>query len=326
MSFVKSILQQWRDRTLKKSASPGNEPFSPEDLPACDAAEQHLLEALARQINEAVNSGTPLSALNIETTYEQLAESLDRYKHESLNAARNEVSEQWSEEESRRIGEIKNLQEQNAELQQQLSESQKRYAGADRLRKTLSERIHDLENQIIDLRNEYERDIEEKLRQINKIKARSLGLVHEAESPAGEDTPQGDTSPSQAENTGEEKDEDKIFDCRSVDDGNSEGDDSVVIKHRYASLYTKLNKAQNALHEQRKENRIILKRDTRHKQRIEELLAANQSLRKEVRRLNEELEQTRGKNGRKTTVSPTHTSQQGSSGLTSLQFEEKNDK
>lgn len=45
--------------------------------------------------------------------------------------------------------------------------------------KTLSERIHDLENELITVRDEYEREIEEKLRQINKIKAQSLGLVYD---------------------------------------------------------------------------------------------------------------------------------------------------
>ena len=100
-----------------------------------------------------------------------------------------------------------------------------------------------------------------------------------------------------------------------------------MIKHRYASLYTKLNKAQNALQEQRKENRNLLKRDTRHRQRIEELVAANQSLRKEVRRLGEELEQALAKIGKRTGIPTTdgntrnpHRTMQG---LTSLQFEEE---
>ena len=57
MSFVKSILQQWRERSLKRNAPVSEEPFSPADIPACDTAEVHLLEALARQINEAVNNG-----------------------------------------------------------------------------------------------------------------------------------------------------------------------------------------------------------------------------------------------------------------------------
>lgn len=333
MSFVKSILQQWRERSLKRNAPAAEEPFSPADIPACDTAEVHLLEALARQINEAVNNGMTISSLNIETTYEQLAESLDRFKQESLNTARNEVSEQWSEEESRRLGEIKNLQGQNAELQQLLSESQKRYAGAERLRKTLSERIHDLENQIVDLRNEYERDIEEKLRQINKIKARSLGLSPDGEYAADSENSAPTTSATAGEtedipplvsdeNAEEENgNAEKIFDCRSVDEG-GESDDTVVIKHRYASLYAKLNKAQNALHEQRKENRIILKRDTRHRQRIEELQTLNQSLRKEVRRLTDELEQTLGKKGKKPSASSPRTTAQG---LTSLLFEEDPD-
>ena len=189
MSFVKSILQQWRDRNLKKNAAPGHEPLSPADIPGNDIAEQHLLEALARQINDAVANGETITSLNIETTYEQLAESLDRFKQESLNVARNEVSEQWSEEESRRIAEIKNLQQQNAELLQNFTESQKRYAGADRLRKTLSERIHDLENELVTVRNEYEREIEEKLRQINQIKARSLGLSHESDEAPADNEP-----------------------------------------------------------------------------------------------------------------------------------------
>lgn len=333
MSFVKSILQQWRERSLKRNAPATEEPFSPADIPACDTAEVHLLEALARQINEAVNNGMTISSLNIETTYEQLAESLDRFKQESLNTARNEVSEQWSEEESRRLGEIKNLQGQNAELQQLLNESQKRYAGAERLRKTLSERIHDLENQIVDLRNEYERDIEEKLRQINKIKARSLGLSPDGEYAADTENSALTTSATAREtedipplvsdeNAEEEnRNAEKIFDCRSVDEG-GESDDTVVIKHRYASLYAKLNKAQNALHEQRKENRIILKRDTRHRQRIEELQTLNQSLRKEVRRLTDELEQTLGKKGKKPSASSPRATAQG---LTSLLFEEEPD-
>lgn len=316
MSFVKSILQQWRDRNLKKNAAPGHEPLSPADIPGNDIAEQHLLEALARQINDAVANGETITSLNIETTYEQLSESLDRFKQESLNVARNEVSEQWSEEESRRIAEIKNLQQQNAELLQNFTESQKRYAGADRLRKTLSERIHDLENELVTVRNEYEREIEEKLRQINQIKARSLGLAHESDEAPADNEPHEENGADEPE---------KVFDCHSIDTGNE--NDTVVIKHRYASLYTKLNKAQNALQEQRKENRNLLKRDSRHRQRIEELVAANQSLRKEVRRLGEELEQALAKIGKRTGIPTTdgntrnpHRTMQG---LTSLQFEEE---
>lgn len=134
MSFVKSILQQWRDRNLKKSAYSDNEPLVVPDIPGTDIAEQHLLEALARQINDAVNNGETISSLNVETVYERLAESLDRFKQESLNTARNELSEKWREEESRRIAEIKNLQEQNAELSHNFTEAQKRHAGAERLR------------------------------------------------------------------------------------------------------------------------------------------------------------------------------------------------
>lgn len=316
MSFVKSILQQWRDRNLKKNASPDHETLDAADMPGNDLAEQHLLEALARQINDAIVNGETITSLNIDTTYEQLAESLDRFKQESLNTARNEISEQWSEEESRRIAEIKKLQQQNAELLQNFTESQKRYAGADRLRKTLSERIHDLENELVAVRNEYEREIEEKLRQINQIKARSLGLVHETGEEVSEETPRD----AQIGN-----DEEKVFDCHSVDEGDE--NDSVVIKHRYASLYTKLNKAQNALQEQRKENRNLLKRDTRHRQRIEELVATNQSLRKEVRRLTSELGQHSSK-AEKNNATPSvdvvsRSAHRHIQGLNSLQFDEE---
>ena len=132
MSFVKSILQQWRDRNLKKNTYSDSEQLIVSDIPGTDIAEQHLLEALARQINDAVNNGKTISSLNVEIVYEQLAESLDRFKQESLNTARNELSEKWREEESRRIAEIKNLQEQNAELSHNYTEAQKRHAGAER--------------------------------------------------------------------------------------------------------------------------------------------------------------------------------------------------
>ena len=116
MSFVKSILQQWRDRNLKKNTYSDSEQLIVSDIPGTDIAEQHLLEALARQINDAVNNGKTISSLNVEIVYEQLAESLDRFKQESLNTARNELSEKWREEESRRIAEIKNLPEQNSKF------------------------------------------------------------------------------------------------------------------------------------------------------------------------------------------------------------------
>ena len=57
MSFVKSILQQWRDRNLKKNPYSDSEQLIVSDIPGTDIAEQHLLEALARQINDAVNNG-----------------------------------------------------------------------------------------------------------------------------------------------------------------------------------------------------------------------------------------------------------------------------
>ena len=78
MSFVKSILQQWRDRNLKKNTYSDSEQLIVSDIPGTDIAEQHLLEALARQINDAVNNGKTISSLNVEIVYEQLAESLDR--------------------------------------------------------------------------------------------------------------------------------------------------------------------------------------------------------------------------------------------------------
>ena len=313
MSFVKSILQQWRDRNLKKNTYSDSEQLIVSDIPGTDIAEQHLLEALARQINDAVNNGKTISSLNVEIVYEQLAESLDRFKQESLNTARNELSEKWREEESRRIAEIKNLQEQNAELSHNYTEAQKRHAGAERLRKTLSERIHDLENELITVRDGYEREIEEKLRQINKIKAQSLGISY--------DEPDEKTEEEVSQNI-EDTDTEKIFDCRSVSD--ERDNEAIVIKHRYASLYNKLNKAQNALQELRKENRNIMKRDSRHQQRIKDLQETTQKLRKEVRKLTEELDQALRKAGKKSSMSPTEPTSRHAykpaPGLTSLIF------
>ena len=311
MSFVKSILQQWRDRNLKKNTYSDSEQLIVSDIPGTDIAEQHLLEALARQINDAVNNGKTISSLNVEIVYEQLAESLDCFKQESLNTARNELSEKWREEESQRIAEIKNLQEQNAELSHNYTEAQKRHAGAERLRKTLSERIHDLENELITVRDGYEREIEEKLRQINKIKAQSLGIAY--------DEPDEKTEEEVSQNI---EDTEKIFDCRSV--GDERDNEAIVIKHRYASLYNKLNKAQNALQELRKENRNIMKRDSRHQQRIKDLQETTQKLRKEVRKLTEELDQALRKAGKKSSMSPTEPTSRHAHkpapGLTSLIF------
>ena len=43
MSFVKSILQQWRDRNLKKNTYSDSEQLIVSDIPGTDIAEQHLL-------------------------------------------------------------------------------------------------------------------------------------------------------------------------------------------------------------------------------------------------------------------------------------------
>ena len=118
------------------------------------------------------------------------------------------------------------------------------------------------------------------------------------------------------------EDTEKIFDCRSV--GEERDNEAIVIKHRYASLYNKLNKAQNALQELRKENRNIMKRDSRHQQRIKDLQETTQKLRKEVRKLTEELDQALRKAGKKSSMSPTEPTSRHAHkpapGLTSLIF------
>ncbi|MCD7709856.1 MAG: hypothetical protein LUI04_00620 [Porphyromonadaceae bacterium] len=256
MSFVKSILQQWRERPIKKTTSSDTPASLSVQLPNANYAEQHLVEAIASQINDALEQGETISNLNTETIFRRLAEGIDLFKQELYDITRNELSEKWEEKETQHLSEISKLQKQNAELSGKQIEIEKRYASAERLRKTLSTRIHDLENELVTARSEYERDIEDKLRQINKIKVSALGINAKRE----------------------KKEEEKVFDCRTLDEGKNE--EAVVVKHRYASLVAKLNKAQDTLQELRKENRNLMKRDSRHQQRIKELQAQLHSLRK----------------------------------------------
>ncbi len=277
MDFVKSIMQQWREKLRKNAPTPAPNDTPEFSLPNADAAEQHLLESLAQQINDAVVNEQTLSDLNIEEVYEKLADALSRFKRESYNMARQELSEKWSEEEALRLAEIKKLQEQIAELQQEKEKAQKYKLSTDRVRQMLTDRIRQLETELTESRDTYEHDIEEKLRQINKIKARSLGLLSEED--ALPETDEKENKEAVSPKTKEEK----VFDCGVADEENG---DTVVVRHRYASLYNKLNKAQNALQEQRKENRNIVKRDIRHRQRIK-------ALQETIRLLRKELEQTR---------------------------------
>ncbi|MBQ8423681.1 MAG: hypothetical protein IJY36_05435 [Coprobacter sp.] len=292
MSFVKSILQQWRERNQKRDSRSDSMALPLSTIPGKDLAEQHLLEALARQINDMVASGQSITEVNIDAVYERLSDTLATYSREAQNIARNELSEKWREEEERRMSEIKSLQEQLLALTQKCDEAQKRYLSAERMRQTVSDRMHDLEGRLITAQREYERDIEEKLRQINKIKAYSLGLLSDDENEqdvVAEIRTYGGKE-------GEAVEEEKVFDCDTVGDTT---DAAVIVKHRYASLYGKLAKAQEALQEQRKENRVIVKRDLRHQQRIKVLQETVQELRRELRRLIAELEQIRRKTDKK---------------------------
>ena len=273
MDFVKSIMQQWREKFRKNAPASASNDTPEFSLPNADAAEQHLLESLARQINDAVVNEQTLSDLNIEEVYENLASALSRFKQESYNMARQELSEKWSEEEALRLAEIKKLQEQIVELQQEKEKAQKYKLSTDRVRQMLTDRIRQLETELTESRDTYEHDIEEKLRQINKIKAQSLGLLSEENA-----LPDADEKENKAAVSPEAKEE-KVFDCGVADEEES-GD--VVVRHRYASLYNKLCKAQNALQEQRKENRNIVKRDMRHQQRIKDLQETIRLLRKEL--------------------------------------------
>ena len=273
MDFVKSIMQQWREKLRKNAPTPAPNDTPEFSLPNADAAEQHLLESLAQQINDAVVNEQTLSDLNIEEVYENLASALSRFKQESYNMARQELSEKWSEEEALRLAEIKKQQEQIAELQQEKEKAQKYKLSTDRVRQMLTDRIRQLETELTESRDTYEHDIEEKLRQINKIKAQSLGLLSEEEA-----LPDVDEKENKADVAPGAKEE-KVFDCGVADEEES-GD--VVVRHRYASLYNKLRKAQNALQEQRKENRNIVKRDMRHQQRIKDLQETIRLLRKEL--------------------------------------------
>ena len=274
MDFVKSIMQQWREKFRKNAPASASNDTPEFSLPNADAAEQHLLESLARQINDAVVNEQTLSDLNIEEVYENLASALSRFKQESYNMARQELSEKWSEEEALRLAEIKKQQEQIAELQQEKEKAQKYKLSTDRVRQMLTDRIRQLETELTESRDTYEHDIEEKLRQINKIKAQSLGLLSEEDA-----LPDADEKENKADVAPEAKEEEKVFDCGVADEEES-GD--VVVRHRYASLYNKLRKAQNALQEQRKENRNIVKRDMRHQQRIKDLQETIRLLRKEL--------------------------------------------
>lgn len=283
MGFVKSILQQWRERNQKKDSFSELSESSLSAFPTEDEAEQHLLESLAGYVNGAVENGTAVTDLNVEDAYSRLTDAMERFRRESYNMARNELSDKWTEEETERIAEIKRLQEQITDLTEKCETVQKRYHSTERLRKTLSERIHQLEGELMDTRKAYERDIEEKLRQINKMKSQSLGLLSDEEIDAAD----------MADDA--QLEEEKVFDCDTVDDGN----DTVIIKHRYASLYAKLKKAQTSLQKLRKENRNIAKRDLRHQQRIKILQETVQRQRKEMRQLAAELEQAQRKSEKK---------------------------
>lgn len=282
MDFVKSIMQQWREKFRKNAPASAQNEAPAFSLPNADTAEQHLLESLARQINDAVVNEQILSDLNIEEVYENLAEALSRFKQESYNLARQELSEKWSEEEAVRLAEIKKLQEQIDKLLQEKEKAQKYKLSTDRVRQMLTDRIRQLETELTESRDAYEHDIEEKLRQINKIKAQSLGLLSE-----GDMLPESNEKRNTTDVSPEAKDEEKIFDCGIADE---ESGDAVVVRHRYASLYNKLCKAQNALQDQRKENRNMVKRDTRHRQRIKELQETIRLLRKELEQIRQNSE------------------------------------
>lgn len=110
--------------------------------------------------------------------YDTLDSSIKKYLDDITHQTRRACETRWSDEQTSMRGEMENLKAKAKEIEQQRFEIKQQQLSADRQRRALSDKVHDLENQLSSFQAEREQlDLENKSL-INKLKVAS---VHESE-------------------------------------------------------------------------------------------------------------------------------------------------
>lgn len=106
--------------------------------------------------------------------YETLEQSLKDYLSELARQAQVRCEQQWQGEHSTMASEMESLREKAREVEQQRVDIQQRQLSADRQKRALADRVHDLEAQVAQLEAEREQyDLENKSL-VNKLKVSGL--------------------------------------------------------------------------------------------------------------------------------------------------------
>lgn len=181
------------DGLLNDSNDTGAYPHTPA-LPSSDSQNADTLQiefdpamtdAIFSHVVDTFNNALPDflgKAVDPEAQRKQLYDTLDssikKYLDDITHQTRRACETRWSDEQTSMRGEMENLKAKAKEIEQQRFEIKQQQLSADRQRRALSDKVHDLENQLSSFQAEREQlDLENKSL-INKLKVAS---VHESE-------------------------------------------------------------------------------------------------------------------------------------------------
>lgn len=144
-----------------------------------------MTDAIFSHVVETFNNALPdflAKAVDPETQRKQLYDSLEssikKYLDDITLHTRRACEARWLDEQTSMRGEMENLKAKAKEIEQQRFEIKQQQLSADRQRRALSDKVHDLENQLSSFQAEREQlDLENKSL-INKLK---VAAVHESE-------------------------------------------------------------------------------------------------------------------------------------------------
>lgn len=140
-----------------------------------------MMSAIFNTVVRTFNAALPdflKNAIDPELQKKQLYDSLDNSVKEYLNdvtvRTRRLCEQRWAGEQSSIRGEMENLKAKAKEIEQQRIDIKERQLSADRQRRALTDRVHDLESQLASIQAEREQlDLENKSL-VNKVKVASV--------------------------------------------------------------------------------------------------------------------------------------------------------
>lgn len=142
-----------------------------------DAIFSHVVETFNKALPDFLGKAVDPEAQR-KQLYDTLDASIKKYLDDITHQTRRACEARWSDEQSSMRGEMENLKAKAKEIEQQRFEIKQQQLSADRQRRALSDKVHDLESQLSSFQAEREQlDLENKSL-INKLK---VAAVHESE-------------------------------------------------------------------------------------------------------------------------------------------------